>query len=181
MASMSNSTRRALVLGAGGHAATAWELGVIAGLADEGVDVRDADLFVGTSAGSIVGAQITSGIALEELFQRQADPRRQSAEAAPSIDFVRWRTELTRAKEEAADRADFLRRMGAFALSTDTASEAERRRVIASRLPRHEWPAKRLCIAAVAGIWPRDVPLSTAAFTRSTTPMSRSASSACSS
>ena len=142
-------TRRALVLGAGGHAAIAWELGVIAGLADEGVDVRDADLFVGTSAGSIVCAQITSGVALEELFQQQADPRRQSAESAPSIDFVRWRSEVMRAKEEAANGADFLRGVGTFALTAKTVSEAERRRVIASRLPVHEWPAKRLCIAAV--------------------------------
>ena len=36
--------RRALVLGAGGHAAIAWELGVITGMADAGVALRDADL-----------------------------------------------------------------------------------------------------------------------------------------
>jgi len=52
--------QRALVLGAGGHAAIAWEIGVIAGMADAGVDVRDADLIVGTSVGSVVGVQITS-------------------------------------------------------------------------------------------------------------------------
>ena len=61
--------RHALVLGAGGHAANAWELGVIVGFADAGIDVRNADLFVGTSAGSSVAVQITSGLALEELFQ----------------------------------------------------------------------------------------------------------------
>jgi predicted acylesterase/phospholipase RssA len=75
-------TKRALVLGAGGHAAMAWQLGFIAGLADEGVDVRDADLFVGTSGGSIVCWQITSGVPLEELFQGQ-----RSAAAATSMEL----------------------------------------------------------------------------------------------
>lgn len=52
--------QRGLVLGAGGHAAAAWELGVITGMADAGVDVRDADLIVGTSAGARVGV-LTAG------------------------------------------------------------------------------------------------------------------------
>jgi NTE family protein len=63
--------RLALVLGAGGHAAIAWETGVLAGLADAGVHVCDADVIVGTSAGSLVGAQITSDLTLEALFQRR--------------------------------------------------------------------------------------------------------------
>jgi NTE family protein len=44
-------TRRALVLGAGGEAGIAWEVGLLAGLADRGVDLTAADLVVGTSAG----------------------------------------------------------------------------------------------------------------------------------
>jgi predicted RNA polymerase sigma factor len=42
--------RRALVLGAGGHAAVAWEIGIVVGMADRAVDLRKADLIVGTSA-----------------------------------------------------------------------------------------------------------------------------------
>jgi NTE family protein len=38
--------QRALVLGAGGHAAIAWEIGVITGMADGGGTIRDADLIV---------------------------------------------------------------------------------------------------------------------------------------
>lgn len=67
--------RRALVLGAGGHAANAWEIGVIAGLADAGIDVRNADLFVGTSAGAQVAVQITSGgLSLDELYRDRWTP-----------------------------------------------------------------------------------------------------------
>jgi hypothetical protein len=42
-----------LVLGGGGGSAgNAWLIGVIAGLFDAGLDVTEADLIVGTSAGS---------------------------------------------------------------------------------------------------------------------------------
>src|SRR3954453_22594496 len=50
---------RALVLGGGGSAGNAWLIGVIAGLLDAGLDVTEADLMIGTSAGSTVAAQIS--------------------------------------------------------------------------------------------------------------------------
>jgi NTE family protein len=49
-----------LVLGGGGSAGNAWLIGVIAGLFDAGLDVTEADLIIGTSAGSTAAAQITS-------------------------------------------------------------------------------------------------------------------------
>ena len=53
--------KRALILGGGGVIGVAWETGLISGLAKGGVDVRDADVIVGTSAGSIVGTRIAGG------------------------------------------------------------------------------------------------------------------------
>src|ERR1700727_1616165 len=50
---------RALVLGGGGAAGNAWLIGVIAGLFDVGLDVTNADLIVGPSAGSPAQAQTT--------------------------------------------------------------------------------------------------------------------------
>jgi len=47
---------RALVLGGGGPVGIAWESGLIAGLAQGGVDLGRADFTMGTSAGSFVGA-----------------------------------------------------------------------------------------------------------------------------
>jgi len=55
---------RALALGGGGVAGIGWETGMLFGLAERGVDVRNADVIVGTSAGSAVAAQITSGTSL---------------------------------------------------------------------------------------------------------------------
>jgi len=142
-------TRRALVLGSGGNAAIAWELGVVTGLAEGGVDVRCADVFVGTSAGSVVGAQITSGVPLPELFQRQADPRAQVDEPSPPTDFVRWRAEILGIKERAADRSEFLRQIGSLPVTVPSTPEFDRKRIIASRLPTKDWPAKDLRIVAV--------------------------------
>ena len=52
---------RALVLGGGGPVGIGWQAGLLTGLREAGVDVADADLIVGTSAGSVVGAAIASG------------------------------------------------------------------------------------------------------------------------
>jgi NTE family protein len=53
--------RRALVLGGGGPVGIAWESGLIAGLAEAGIDLSAADFIAGTSAGSFVGAYLASG------------------------------------------------------------------------------------------------------------------------
>ena len=53
-------SERALVLGGGGAAGNGWLIGVIAGLFEAGFDVTEADLIIGTSAGSTAAVQITS-------------------------------------------------------------------------------------------------------------------------
>ena len=65
---------RALVLGGGGVTGIAWEIGVIAGLAGLGIDLAAADVIIGTSAGSLVGADLTSWQGLEALYQAQLAP-----------------------------------------------------------------------------------------------------------
>jgi NTE family protein len=58
---------RALVLGGGGPLGVGWQAGLLSALTEASVPVGDADFVVGTSAGSIVGAQITSGRPLSDL------------------------------------------------------------------------------------------------------------------
>jgi NTE family protein len=134
---------RALVLGAGGHAGIAWELGVLSGLADAGAPVHDADLVIGTSAGSIVGALITSGVSLDDLFQRHVDPARQTGESAPAIDFVQWRADFMRAREGSDEAAAVVKRFGVLARQVPTTTRDVRRRTIAARLPSSAWPPTR--------------------------------------
>ncbi|MDA0140902.1 patatin-like phospholipase family protein, partial [Solirubrobacter deserti] len=51
-----------VALGAGGERAVAWEVGVLAGLADLGWDLRGADTILGTSAGALVAARLALGV-----------------------------------------------------------------------------------------------------------------------
>ena len=63
--------RIGLVLGAGGEVGHAFHAGVLAALADvTGWDARDADVVVGTSAGSIVGALLRAGVSGADLAAR---------------------------------------------------------------------------------------------------------------
>ena len=65
----------ALVLGGGGAAGNAWEIGVIAGLAEAGLDMTEAaDLVIGTSSGATAAAQVRSGIPAAELLASVLSP-----------------------------------------------------------------------------------------------------------
>src|SRR5690348_15116768 len=90
-------TTHALVLGGGGVVGIAWETGLLMGLAEAGIDVRNANLFVGTSAGATVAAQITSSLTLHELFQRLVDPALQTHELAPQPNFQEMLAGFTQA------------------------------------------------------------------------------------
>ena len=69
---MSEGTRRGLVLGGGGVLGAAWMVGALQALQDEiGVDVRDFDAFVGTSAGSILAALLGAGVSVSDLVNHQ--------------------------------------------------------------------------------------------------------------
>src|SRR5258706_10249911 len=92
---------RALVLGGGGVAGVAWELGILLGLYERGVDVRGADLIIGTSAGSVVGAQITSGTDLERLFAAQLTPAEQTKERMVAFDPAQMMEAFRQAVAEA--------------------------------------------------------------------------------
>ena len=71
LATLVQMLRRAVVLGGGGVTGVAWEVGLLLGLAEADVDLGAADLLVGTSAGSVVAAQVASGVPPKEMFARQ--------------------------------------------------------------------------------------------------------------
>jgi NTE family protein len=139
-------TDRALVLGGGGITGIAWELGLIAGLAERGLDLTGADLLVGTSAGSVVGAQIATGVDVEERYAAQlVPPTGEIAAALGRGTMVRFGLAMIGSRDPQRVRA----RIGRLALKARTVPEAERIRVIGERLPVHEWPERALRIATV--------------------------------
>ena len=143
--------QRALVLGGGGVAGIAWETGVLAGLADAGVDAAAADYVLGTSAGSAVAAQLGSGLSWAELFRRQADPAAQNEELGlgEGVSVTELRDTWLRLAEETPDADELRRRKCALALEVETVPESARRAVIAGRLPDHAWPERGLGIVVV--------------------------------
>jgi NTE family protein len=138
---------RALVLSGGGTAGGAWMLGFIHALCGEGVDLSDADLIVGTSAGARAGAQLAAGIAdLGVAMYRQARVPQAEAPVALS-DFA---AAVMRVLAEAPGRREAARRIANLKpLGATLVSEDARRRMVAAHLPPGGWPGKRLEITAV--------------------------------
>jgi NTE family protein len=160
--SLHQNTRTALVLGGGGSAGNAWLIGVVAGLFEAGLDVSEADLIIGTSAGSTAAAQITSA-SPSELFARilTAGPPQTihlagsdsgRVQPMPVANIQREGLErISRIIAASSDVADMRGRMGAAALEMASASDpTERwRATVAARFPGEQWPEQRIIITAV--------------------------------
>lgn len=67
-AARNDSPTLALVLGGGGSVGVSWQTGLLTGLREAGVDLARADAVVGTSAGALVGALLSSGRAVTDAL-----------------------------------------------------------------------------------------------------------------
>ncbi len=153
-------SERALVLGGGGASGNAWLIGVIAGLFDAGLDVTEADLIIGTSAGSTAAAQITSATPTQLLAEivSAASPQRTGRISAdggpvplrPAANHIEIISGIIGAAKHAPDMR---RRIGAAALAMDAAPDGSRqtqwRSRVAARLPSQHWPQRTMLITAV--------------------------------
>src|SRR6478735_9408203 len=143
---------RGLALGGGGITGIAWETGLLLGLQDLGVDVTTADSVMGTSAGSVVGAQITTGLTLSDLFDYQVSTPKPAPLASISpLVLVGFARALLRAR---GDVESFGRHVGQWSAKRAAAgklpSVEERFDAIRERLPIQEWgPGGRLQVTAV--------------------------------
>ncbi|CAN5335034.1 patatin-like phospholipase family protein [soil metagenome] len=146
-------SRLGLVLAGGGLAGIAWETGILRGITDEAPAAAkallDADVLLGTSAGSTVAAQIGSGVGIDELYERQSVEATYEIDSGVSVDDI---TALFLSAMLTPDTtaAQKLQRIGAIALATDTVAGPVRRAVIEQRLPSHDWPDRVLRITGIA-------------------------------
>jgi NTE family protein len=138
-----------LVLGGGGVWGTAWMTGLIAGFEEEGLRLRDASAVIGTSAGSVVAAQILGAETPAALYQRQVDPAMQPEERMPDPKELERLTSLLRQPWD--DPHARIMAVAELAVRASTISMADRRGDLVKRLGPtvSSWPAKHLKITAV--------------------------------
>jgi NTE family protein len=147
----------ALVLGGGGAAGNAWQIGLIAGLAEAGIDLTEtADLVIGTSAGATAAAQVRSGKPPAELLASvlaaPVPAVGQHRDRSPSLPMTAVFERMRAIGAAATSSEDLQRAMGAFGLERDADLEsgaAQRRAMVAARLPRPEWPEMPMIVTAV--------------------------------
>ena len=137
----------ALVLGGGGITGIAWMLGILKGLRDAGLDLTGADTVVGTSAGSVVGAQVTSSHDLDELYAGQLEPPDHEIGAGLGLREIAAMAVPALIPGSPRKRR---RRVGKAALRAHPDGGAQQRiEVIRSRIQVEDWPDRDLRITAV--------------------------------
>ena len=145
--------QRGLVLGGGGAYLAAWMVGYFHGLKQNGVDLADADIAVGTSAGSVVGATLLGG----HLWRLSAEldilgsfPKLFSAlipTMAPNASQLRARSVANTAAD--ADPAT-IQRIGRAAMAARNPAGSDQYRTTVERLIGEDrWPSPRLHTTAV--------------------------------
>ncbi len=165
---------RALVLGPGGLLGTAWMAGLAHGLRREGVDLGEAELTVGTSAGALVAAALSSGQDLERFAAPApvAGPR-------PRPDARLMGEVFAVLGDPGLEPAEARRRVGRLALdSADPEAEQALLTVRRALIGTDTWPDRRLLITAVDAatgepvVWDRSsgVPLTQAVAASSAFP-----------
>jgi NTE family protein len=143
---------RALVLGGGGPVGIAWESGLIAGLAEKGVDLSSADYIVGTSAGSVVGAQLALGASAESLVapMMSSGPGTAPTPSGPAPDLA---TLINKMQELVSGRRppeQARAEIGAWALTAPTMmSEDVWVANFARMIPQEKWPNRKYECTAI--------------------------------
>ncbi len=134
---------RSLVLGGGGVFLIAWQTAYLATAADGGVQLREAQRVVGTSAGSLVGSLLCSGRISH--FARVADLLTRAkglvSYLAPVGDFSHSQSRAFDLFLNATDaQPHTLQQIGHAALSASTPSARSMRRNIALLVDFRGWP-----------------------------------------
>ena len=139
---------RALVLGGGGPVGIAWESGILAGLAESGVDLSQADFICGTSAGSFVGARLALGHTPASLVEHHATKEAVVAngiEPEPTLTKLVLKMAVNAFSKRPPEtiRAE----LGAWALQAKTSGEGEfLARFVSIDAP---WPERNFVCTAV--------------------------------
>ena len=128
-------------MGGGGLTGIAWEVGILTGLHEAGVDLGAADAIIGTSAGAFVGAALASGYDLNTLFSAQSETSNAEIMATASRELMMsWYGAFQTGGD---DPRKVGAAFGAIARKNpEPVSASQRRSAVEARLVATDWPAK---------------------------------------
>jgi len=142
---------KAVVFGGGGSVGTAWQTGLNAGWNRHGIDLTDADLIVGTSAGAAVGVQVALGHDLERQLDRYkaAEARHQAGGQTRVLNIdseqsKRLTAMFDKGHESGLTDKSVREEICRAALEADTMSEEEFLLTV-KYLKGEAWPANYVC------------------------------------
>lgn len=136
---------RALVLSGGGALGIAWEAGLMDGFAAGGIDFSEADLILGTSAGSVVGAHVALGLDLAEALNTVAAFGALLDAEGMEFQFQALFEAMAQAAE-AESPEEGRRLVGQLALEATTVTE-DQLLGVAPQLDGQSWPTGYACTA----------------------------------
>lgn len=138
-----------IVLGGGGVTGIAWLIGIFAGLQRNGFSVPRSCEFIGTSAGSVMCAQLAHGLSSETLLEQQLQEGGTGETFRPYSQRDADAKNRVLVEKVNGDLVAARKRIGAFALRSETPSLDERRAIIRTRLDNQQWPDAPLRLTAV--------------------------------
>lgn len=139
-----NGIHHALVLGGGGAVGICWMTGLAVGLREAGIDLTLADRIVGTSAGAVVGAVLTTHGDLKVLITRPSS----DSTAAP-INPAGFGEILSILATPGLSAKEIRKLAGARAMEMEVGEPADHIARIGGLAAVSEWPQADLIITAI--------------------------------
>lgn len=138
--------RRAIVLGGGGVAGIAWESALLSTLMVQGIPLTDADVVVGTSAGSVVGVALRSGLLVSWATEQVAPEGISELSVGGLEEFLKRAGVAARSAQNDIEARAEVGALAQAAIAQDDAASISR---FAELLPVDQWPPGDLRITAV--------------------------------
>ena len=143
---------KALVLGSGGPVGVAWQSGVLAGMAEAGVDASSADFILGTSAGAFVGAQLALGRSPQQIAAPDLAGKVSPGFQGPLPELAPLAAKAMEAASGKRPPEEVRAEIGVWALQRQAISEAqsiERFARLLGNLKDDAWPTRSYACTAI--------------------------------
>ena len=140
-----DSLEHAIVLGGGGSLAIGWELGYLLTLSNQGIDVRHADLMIGTSGGAQAATGLTSDKSFDVIYDEQIAPK--SNETPPVKDMSGIFERYAQIQEHSKSPKEWIENYSVYALEDHKFTESVHITRLEHRIKGIEWPSNLMITA----------------------------------